>query len=156
MKKIHLVILFAGLLFTSCSNGNSEEAVVLEEVVETQVMPIEHITSNQIKSAHLKLSPALFKIKLDNSPEITLLDIRTAEELLENGTIEGAKNVDFYDEIVFKKTILSMDKELPVMLYCRSGGRSSEASAMLKDLGFKQVYDLNGGYNAWLAAFPNK
>jgi rhodanese-related sulfurtransferase len=38
------------------------------------------------------------------------------------------------------------------MLFCRSGGRSGEAASLLKEMGFKQVYDLNGGYNAWLEA----
>ena len=79
------------------------------------------------------------------------MDVRTAEELAENGFIEGAKNIDFY-AADFQVQIEAMNKDVPVMLYCRSGGRSGQTAAMMKELGFSQVYDLNGGYNAWLQA----
>ena len=38
------------------------------------------------------------------------------------------------------------------MVYCRSGGRSAKAAGILKENGFKQVYDLDGGIIDWSAA----
>ena len=146
----------------SCKQTNSAENELIEEIVpveevvaEEEQLPLDIMDGTKIESAHLKLVPSLFKMKLENSPGITLLDIRTAEELAENGFIEGAQNLDFYNP-GFKNKIEAMSRDMPVMLYCRSGGRSGEAAAMMKEMGFKQVYDLNGGYNAWLAEFPNK
>ena len=125
----------------SAANKDAKEEIIQESGMRDM----------QIKTAHLLLKPNLFKIKLDNDANVILLDVRTPEELAENGNIPGAKNHDFYAED-FKSNIDAMDRETPVMLYCRSGGRSGKAAAMLKEMGFKQVYDLNGGYTAWLAA----
>ena len=138
------------ILLVSCKDSQatteSTEDVALDNGIEESVAEI-----MQIETAHLLLNPALFKTKLNNEENFTLLDIRTPAELAENGTIEGAKNVDFYAED-FKANMDAMDREVPVMLFCRSGGRSGEAASLLKEMGFKQVYDLNGGYNAWLEA----
>lgn len=155
MKKIQILVVFAALMFSACQQTNSEEIELIEEVstVEKEVPAI--ISANNISSAHLKLEPNLFKMKLENTENLVLLDIRTPEELAENGKIENAQNIDFYSAD-FESKIKALDREVPVMLYCRSGGRSGEAAAMMKEWGFKQVYDLNGGYNAWLAAYPNK
>lgn len=138
------------ILLVSCKDSQatteSTEDVALNNGIEESVPEI-----MQIETAHLLLNPALFKTKLNNEENFTLLDIRTPAELAENGTIEGAKNVDFYAED-FKANMDAMDREVPVMLFCRSGGRSGKAASLLKEMGFKQVYDLNGGYNAWLEA----
>ena len=61
---------------------------------------------------------------LENFPvDFVLLDIRTAEELAENGTMEGAMNVDYYSAN-FQDEIAKLNKDEAVYLYCRSGGRS--------------------------------
>jgi rhodanese-related sulfurtransferase len=42
-----------------------------------------------------------------------------------------------------------LDKNKPVLVYCAAGGRSASAAKDLKKAGFKKVYDLEGGYDAW-------
>jgi rhodanese-related sulfurtransferase len=42
-----------------------------------------------------------------------------------------------------------MDKNIPVFVYCRSGGRSGKAAKKMKEKGFKSVYNLEGGIIAW-------
>lgn len=75
-----------------------------------------------------------------------ILDIRTPEEFAE-GHIDGAQNVDFYDS--FEPEITKLDKNRTYLIYCRSGNRSNTANDIFKQLGFKEVYELDGGYNAW-------
>ena len=41
------------------------------------------------------------------------------------------------------------DKSVPLVIYCRSGGRSALAAQTLQQLGFKDVKSLAGGYEAW-------
>ena len=78
---------------------------------------------------------------------VQLIDVRTAEEFAE-GFIKGAQNIDFFSE-TFDKDILALDKSKPVVLYCRSGGRSAKCSEKLIAAGFVKIYDLDGGITQW-------
>jgi rhodanese-related sulfurtransferase len=80
-------------------------------------------------------------------PNIQLIDVRTSEEFSE-GHIENAINIDVTAND-FDAKVASLDKEKPVMVYCKSGGRSAKASARLKELGFKTITDLEGGITNW-------
>jgi len=79
--------------------------------------------------------------------DIQLLDVRTPKEY-EEGHIGDAILIDFLADD-FKDKVQSLDKNKPVYLYCRSGGRSGKASKLLEELGFIEIYDLKGGYMAW-------
>lgn len=76
-----------------------------------------------------------------------IVDVRTPEEF-EEGHITNAVNMNVTGDD-FEKQIESLDKEKPVMVYCKSGGRSARAASILKDKGFKNVYDLDGGIIGW-------
>lgn len=43
-------------------------------------------------------------------------------------------------------------KDEPIVLYCRSGRMSTEAAEVLVDLGYTNVFEVDGGFNAWKAA----
>jgi rhodanese-related sulfurtransferase len=75
---------------------------------------------------------------------VQILDIRTPDELRE-GKIDGAININFYDAD-FREQVAKLDRNIPVYVYCRSGGRSQKAMEVLKELGFSVVYELLGGY----------
>ena len=79
---------------------------------------------------------------------VQLLDVRTLSEF-QDGHIEGAVNIDFLKPNSFLKAVDELDKEMPVYLYCRSGGRSNKAARQLISIGFKEIYDLKGGYLDW-------
>jgi len=85
--------------------------------------------------------------KLMKKSGVQLIDVRTSREF-SNGFIAGAKNID-YNGDSFEKQIKKLDKNKPVLVYCAAGGRSENAAELLKEWGFKEVYDLIGGYNSW-------
>ncbi|MCZ8020528.1 MAG: rhodanese-like domain-containing protein [Cyclobacteriaceae bacterium] len=76
-----------------------------------------------------------------------LLDVRMPEEFTA-GHLPGAMLLDYYND-TFEKSAAQLDKTKPVFVYCKTGGRSSSAAKILRDLGFREVYDLNGGITAW-------
>ena len=78
---------------------------------------------------------------------IQLVDVRTPEEFA-SGHLENAVNINFYADD-FKEQINQLDKEKEVYLYCRSGGRSAKAAKDLEAMGFRKVYDLEGGILKW-------
>ena len=79
------------------------------------------------------------------------LDVRTPEEFAE-GCIPGAVNIDWNGEGFLGKVDAAFDASEPVYLYCRSGRRSAAAAKVLAKAGYKKVYNLLGGYNAWAEA----
>ena len=81
---------------------------------------------------------------------LVVLDIRTPEEF-DSGYIAGASNLDSY-EPDFATSLDALDKELPYFVYCRSGNRSATAIETMKDLGFTEVYELDGGVVSWAEA----
>lgn len=85
-----------------------------------------------------------------NEPTSQIVDVRTSSEFYE-GHITNAVNMDV-NENDFESKIATLDKEKPVMVYCRSGGRSAKAAGILKEKGFKHVYDLDGGMIGWSEA----
>ena len=94
-------------------------------------------------------SPKEFKAFFEDNPNAQLIDIRTGDEV-SRGYIAGATHIDFYKED-FKAQMLALDKSKPVMVYCAAGGRSGKAAKMLKDMGFLEVHDLDGGINSWVS-----
>lgn len=79
--------------------------------------------------------------------DILLIDVRTPEEYA-SGHIENAVNIDFFADN-FQEQIEVLDRAQPVYVYCKKGGRSSNAAQKMKDMGFKNVYDLDGGILQW-------
>jgi rhodanese-related sulfurtransferase len=80
--------------------------------------------------------------------DVQLVDVRTPEEYKE-GFISGFQNIDFLSP-TFEADILKLDKEKPVILYCRSGGRSANCAQKMVEAGFVKIYDLDGGITKWM------
>lgn len=110
------------LFFTACKDAGSTEGIEL-------------ITPQEVKEA------------VHDRDSSQLVDVRTLEEFRE-GHLKNAHNICVTDGD-FEENILKLDKEKPIYLYCRSGKRSARAAKMLKDLGFKEIYDMEGGYLNW-------
>ena len=78
-----------------------------------------------------------------SNKKVQLIDVRTPEEY-NSGHIKDAANIDFYSGI-FTTEFNKLDKQQPVYIYCRSGNRSKQTAKKLEAMGFKEIYDLEGG-----------
>lgn len=85
--------------------------------------------------------------KNKNNPDFLILDVRTPQEFL-NGHLENAINLDYYSES-FEGDINKLFKGYIYIVYCKRGGRSEKAVAIMKDLRFSEVYNMLGGITQW-------
>ncbi len=81
---------------------------------------------------------------------ITVIDVRTPEEFA-SGHLARAELVDF-NASDFADMIGAYDRAGRYFVYCRSGNRSGQATRLMAQMGFTEVYDLDGGMVAWTAA----
>ncbi len=79
--------------------------------------------------------------------EVVVLDVRTPGEYKE-GHIPSAVLIDFYNPD-FAGQVEALDKNKTYLVYCASGKRSSNAAQMMSEKGFKEIYNLKGGFNGW-------
>ncbi len=82
--------------------------------------------------------------------DLVILDIRTPEEFAA-GHLAGAINVDYYASD-FEAQLGELDTSVPYVMYCNSGNRSSNALPLMDSIGFEEVYELDGGIQAWYSA----
>lgn len=84
------------------------------------------------------------------TPGIVVIDVRTAAEFAA-GHLVGAKNIDIQSSS-FAAKIDALSRSGAYLLYCRTGSRSAQALAAMKDAGFASVGQLSGGIGAWQAS----
>jgi len=78
---------------------------------------------------------------------VILVDVRTQEEYNEKH-IDGAILIP-NETITDSQPAELPDKDADILVYCRSGKRSSEAAKKLADMGYTNVYNMLGGINEW-------
>ncbi|OAB81698.1 hypothetical protein ULVI_00805 [Cochleicola gelatinilyticus] len=81
------------------------------------------------------------------SEDAQLIDVRTSQEFTVSH-LKDAQNICVTNDD-FEEKVKNLDKNKPVYLYCKKGGRSAKAAEILADMGFKEIYDLQGGITNW-------
>ena len=127
MKKLMSMLLTA-LMLTGCSSGGKSSNTYRQISMDEAVTMMERET------------------------DYIILDVHRPDEYA-TGHIPGSVNIDVKKGHEELATVL--DPERPVALYCRSGRRSENAGWVLEKVFFKNVVDLEGGYNAWMEYHGN-
>lgn len=117
---------------------------VFEHVSEV-AQQIENVTVAQLAS------------EMAQDEELLLLDVREIQEVVDRGTIPGAKHVprgmlEFWADPAspYARDYFAEDRR--TVLFCAGGLRSVYAAKALQDMGFTNVASLIGGFGAWIAA----
>jgi len=121
-----LCVLSVMLAFQSCKDYSKDTATTDD---------IELISPQQVYDA------------VYSTDSVQLVDVRTPEEY-NTSHLKGAQNICVTDND-FKEKVKSLDKNKPVYVYCKMGGRSAKAAKKLKDMGFTKIYDMDGGILLW-------
>lgn len=104
-----------------------------------------------LSSAFENVSAERFK-ELMRKKDAIILDVRTPQEYEKDGHIKGANLLPVQ---LFQYIYLAGFRDKDVLVYCRSGNRSVQASKILEQMGIKKVYNLKGGIKEWKSkGFP--
>jgi rhodanese-related sulfurtransferase len=87
------------------------------------------------------------KQKIDNTPSLCLIDVRELPEW-QALRIPGAVHIP-KDQITLEISAIVLDKNHPIYLHCKSGVRSLYAATRLVEMGYKNVYSVDGGIMDW-------
>ena len=100
---------------------------------------------NQDKDIHINPTDAYNQ--LNSNDNIILIDVRTDEEI-KISKISGSISIDFNSES-FYDSLLTLNKSKIYFIYCRSGRRSTIAVKYMRENGFHESYNVDGGINFW-------
>lgn len=95
----------------------------------------------------LPLDAEGFATLINDEMSLQLVDVRTPQEY-QSGHLKDALLIDMYSPD-FNSRIETLNKDQPIAVYCAVGQRSYAVFEMLQERGFKQVYHLEGGIQAW-------
>jgi phage shock protein E len=140
-RSLLVALLVASVSFAAC--GGSDTTTESTSTPEAE--------STEVAAGIRVVSPEQAAVTIADPPaDLVILDVRTQEEF-DEGHIEGAVMLDLYSDD-FAQELAEFDADVPYVLYCRSGNRSSQARAIMADLDFSSVEDVNGGIVGWQEA----
>lgn len=97
-----------------------------------------------VEQRALSISPTEFKHWLDEGRDMVVLDTRNEYEM-EYGAFEGAMNLHLDEFGQFPERAKALPKDKPIVMYCTGGVRCEKAAIAMQQVGFDQVYQLDGG-----------
>ena len=129
---------------------NKQKISIILSAVFLCLMIVNHSScqSNSKKIQTLKADE--YQAKMEKLTNKQVIDVRTPDEY-KDGHLKNAYNVD-WNAAGFDEGMKSLDKTKPTFVYCLAGGRSAAAAAKLEQLGFLEIYNLEGGITAWKKA----
>lgn len=138
MKKNIIVGLFLGcaFLFTGCGIFND----TINSDSKNSQEPLFSLESN-LEDAYHKITAEEAKEMIEKG-NVTIVDVRTEEEYIESHIPKAilVSNESIDDNVI--EVLPNKDEVL--LIYCRTGVRSKQASEKLVDLGYTKVYDFGG------------
>jgi len=129
LKNLMMWLLSVSLIIGVALAGGCVQAQIIEDITPQEAFTL--IQNNQ------------------DNPDFVIIDVRTPQEFAEEH-IENAINMDYYSE-TFRDELNNLDKNKTYLVYCRSGKRSGNALDIMKELNFREAYNI-GGIIEWKAA----
>ncbi len=153
MKKTFYILAFFSLFisFTACNDSKKTDATNTEINTTTETTNADGekaITTSKQKIE--KLEAAEFKLKMISLQVYNLVDVRTPQEYAQ-ASIPKSQNINFNADS-FEEELGKLERQKPLFIFCKSGGRSARAVKKAKQMGFERIIELDGGMNSWKTA----
>jgi len=134
----------------SCAGEESQSSSL--KITETSVQAETSLQSTSITQTSLvknevqDISTDDVSVMLKDKNKYFLLDVRTEEEY-NSGFIENSILIPVAE---LENRLSEIPSDKPIIVYCRSGNRSSQAAAILLKNNYNPVYNMLGGINEWV------
>ena len=140
-KRLILTILLGALalVLVACGGGGAGPAAAVDLQQETQTVAVGDAGS------YTDVSVDGLAALMEEAEDFPLVNVHVPYE----GEIEGTDLFIPYDEIEQHLDQLPADKDARIIVYCRSGGMSAQAARTLVQLGYGDVWNVDGGMIAW-------
>jgi rhodanese-related sulfurtransferase len=127
------------------------EVPVIVEAPDFQAIFATVIANNGKEKAYGTVTPDTINTELIENPDLFVIDVREPSELEANGHVPGAVNIPV-KTLADNPALLPADLDAPIVVYCKSGTRSTWAWTILSALGYTNVRNMAAGFDGWLAA----
>jgi rhodanese-related sulfurtransferase len=141
---IAILAMAAALAAFGCQNIKDKAAEKAKEKAEQAREKVRQTVVDKSGYEVKNITPAELD-KMKSEPDVQLVDVRGPDEY-EKGTIKGAINIP---KDALSDRLSELNKEKKIIVFCRTGTRSAEAKGILARNGFKKVYNLEGGIEAY-------
>ncbi|MDI1312837.1 rhodanese-like domain-containing protein [Prosthecobacter sp.] len=98
-----------------------------------------------------EIAPDQVMRQMVDHPETVIIDVRTEDERHTRGYILNSLNLDYFLGQRTLEALGKLDKTKPCIVHCAIGGRAQFIAVQMHQLGFKDIFLLKGGFNAWAA-----
>ena len=129
-----LVVALAVVALAACGGGGGEASAPAADAIDLSALP----PAVDVETPHALL----------DNPDVFLLDVREPDEYAA-GHIPGITLIPM-GEIPGRLSEIPTDK--PVIVTCRTGNRSEQVVEFLREMGFTNVHNMEGGIVAWAEA----
>lgn len=129
-----LIALAAGAVVAACSSPQAEPQPAASA---------SHAKAEAADASEMNVDS--LKQRLDAGEDVFVLDVRSPQELEQEGMIEGSLNIPIDD---LESRMAEVPKDKPLAIYCHRGGRASSAAALLREKGYTEPIEY-GGISAW-------
>ena len=133
-----LLLAIVAMALVACGGGEAAPAAAVNLEEQTQEVPVEG------GGSYTDVSVEGLAVMMEEQ-EFPLVNVHIPYE----GEIEGTDVFIPYNEIEQNLEQLPADKDARIVLYCRSGSMSAQASRTLVELGYTDVWNVDGGMIAW-------
>ena len=138
MKKLFCILLLLSLIFLPSCTKNENIAIIGGADGPTKII----VAKEGGKIMYSQISQEEARSIMDTEKDVLILDVREQDEF-DQGHIPGAILLP-YTEIAARAEEMLPDKNVKILVYCRSGRRSKIAAGMLSELGYTNVLEFGG------------
>jgi len=145
-----MLVLLIGLIACGSSDQESVTTAAPDTTQSAESTTADGMSTTITMRAYETVDVQTAYDQMSANEEAQLVDVREPAEWESTGVAPGAFLIPLGE--IEQRAAIELAKDKPVYVICRSGNRSRTASEILIGLGYNEVYNVDGGIQAWIVA----